>query len=119
MDSPACTWRIERVATYAEEGIEMRYIYEYWVRGQHAKGSGVAHGPDTYVMVTIRPEGVKVPGCLVRRNLRLRGIGWKWMGEGYGEYSGPRSALGRAIAAAKELCWWKNYCERAWAEPIR
>jgi len=77
--------------------------YTLQIRSQHSRGSS-AHkfgGPDTYVAVTIAPEGVEVPKCLNRRVLDKRGIQIKYFGEGYSQHSGARSALGQSIAAAK------------------
>lgn len=74
-------------------------------RSQHSKGSN-AHrfgGPDTYVAVTIAPAGVVVPYVLRSDVLAKRGIEIRYFGQGYREHSGPRSALGQAIAAAKQF----------------
>ena len=100
---------------------EATKYYEVYVRGQHSRGSSANRfgGPDTYVAVTACPEGIQHPKYLRRDRLRARGIDYKYFGEGYAQHTGPRSALGRAIAAAEEYADWKNRCEQAWAEPIR
>jgi len=72
-------------------------------RSQHAKGSGPFHGPDTYIAVTIAPDGVDVPHYLNRAVLTKLGITILYFGEGYAEHTGPRSALGRAMKAAQEF----------------
>lgn len=72
------------------------------IRSQHAKGSGVRQGPDTYVAVQLVPAGVAPLKVLNRRAAEKRGIEIRYFGEGYGEHSGPRSMLGRAVAAAEE-----------------
>ena len=74
-------------------------------RSQHSRGSS-AHqfgGPDTYVAVTVAPDGVAIPKCLNRAVLAARGIAIHYMGEGYSRHSGPRSMLGQAIAKAHQL----------------
>ena len=74
------------------------------IRKQHTKtGKSGEHGPDTYVAVTVAPDGVEVPYYLNQNVLAKRGIKIYYFGEGYGRYSGPRSMLGRSIAAAKEF----------------
>jgi len=77
--------------------------YEIHTRSQHSKGSSsnTFGGPDTYVAVTIAPDGVVVPKVLNRKLLASRGIKIKYFGEGYAKHSGPRSMLGRAIKAAE------------------
>jgi hypothetical protein len=75
------------------------------IRSQHSNGSS-AHrfgGPDTYVAVTVAPAGVAVPYVLRRDVLARRGIEIRYYGEGYSRHSGPRSMLGRAIAAANQF----------------
>ena len=100
----------------------MTFNYEVQIRKQHSNGSS-AHqfgGPDTYVAVIATPEGVKAPKVLNRSILRMRGIKYQYIGEGYStRCSTPRSALYRAIDRAEEMVAWKNYCEQAWSEPIR
>lgn len=79
--------------------------YQVHTRSQHSNGSS-AHqfgGPDTYVAVTIAPEGIAVPYVLRRDVLAKRGIKIRYFGEGYKEHSGPRSMLGRAITAAERF----------------
>jgi len=76
---------------------------EVHVRRQHSKQSRRFRGfggPDTYVAVTVALEGDVVPKYLNRDVLRKRGIMIKYFGEGYRQHHGPRSALGKAIAAA-------------------
>ena len=79
----------------------MRAIVE--VRSQHSRGSssGKFGGPDTYVSVQIVPEGVKPLACLNYSVAAKRGIKIEYCGEGYSRNSGPHSALGKALAAAK------------------
>lgn len=80
-------------------------IAELHIKSQHSRGSS-SHtfgGPDTYVAVTITPEGVKLPGCLRRDLLDQRGIQIIYCGEGYREHQGPHSMLGRAIRKAQKL----------------
>ena len=80
-------------------------IVQVHIRSQHSVGSS-AHqfgGPDTYVAVTVAPEGITVPYCLRRDVLARRGIQFIYIGEGYGGHSGPRSALGRALAKAHDV----------------
>lgn len=72
------------------------------VRSQHAKrGRSGFSGPDTYVAVTIAPDGVTVPYRLNRTVLGKRGIRLIYVGEGYRKHSGPKSALGKALSAAE------------------
>jgi hypothetical protein len=75
-------------------------------RSQHSAGFG-AHrfrsGPDTYVAVTIAPQGVQVPRILRRDVLRSRGIEIVYCGEGYSRNCGSRSMLGQAYARAAEI----------------
>lgn len=78
-----------------------RMVASIHTRSQHAKtGRSGFSGPDTYVAVTIAPEGATLPYALRRDVLANHGIIIRYFGEGYGKYSGPRSALGRALAAA-------------------
>ena len=74
-------------------------------RSQHSNGSS-AHrfgGPDTYVAVTIAPQGVQVPSVLRRDVLAARGIQIVYCGEGYSKNSGSRSMLGQAFAKAQNI----------------
>lgn len=71
------------------------------VRSQHAKGSGQFKGPDTYVAVQVVPPGVVRLKVLNHTFAKQRGIRIKYFGEGYEQHTGPRSALGQAIAAAR------------------
>ncbi len=82
--------------------MDARKVAQVHVRSQHSVGSSFGRfgGPDTYVALTIAPEGVVVPKALDHRVLRQRGITYRYIGEGYREHDGPRSALGRAIAEA-------------------
>jgi hypothetical protein len=75
------------------------------VRSQHSMGSSCAKfgGPDTYVAVTVAPEGVTVPHTLRRDILARRGIRFIYIGEGYREHQGPRAALGIALARAHDI----------------
>jgi hypothetical protein len=76
--------------------------YQLHQRSQHAKtGRSGFSGPDTYIAVTICPEHAEVPAVLRADVLEKRAIGLKHFGEGYRKHSGPRSALGIAIAEAK------------------
>jgi hypothetical protein len=79
------------------------------VRSQHAKcgRSGFA-GPDTYVAVTIAPEGIEVPYYLNQAVLAKRGIEFHYFGEGYHRHSGPKSSLGKALAAAQKFVSEQN-----------
>jgi len=78
-------------------------IAQVHIRSQHSRGSSSRKfgGPDTYVAVTVA-ENAEVPYCLNHRVLRNHGIEIHYFGEGYREHTGPKSMLGRAIAAAKE-----------------
>lgn len=74
-------------------------------RSQHSVGSS-AHrfgGPDTYVAVTVAPQGVAVPYILRRDVLAARGIQIIYCGEGYSKHSGSRSMLGQAYAKAQQI----------------
>ena len=76
--------------------------YALHIRSQHSRGSSKGFGgPDTYVAVTVAPNGVTVPYVLNSDVLAKRGIRIKYFGEGYREHDGPRSALGKTIAAAR------------------
>jgi len=77
-----------------------RYMVE--IRGQHSRGSsgGGFGGPDTYVAVQIVPDGVD-PLKVLREDIAAkRGIAIKYFGTGYFRHAGPRSSLGKAVAAA-------------------
>ena len=73
------------------------------VRSQHAKGTWPAQGPDTYVAVQIVPAGVVPLQSLRSDTAKKRGIEIIYCGEGYRKNSGPRSALGRAMTAARNV----------------
>jgi hypothetical protein len=73
------------------------------IRGQHAKGTWPAQGPDTYVAVQIVPEGVEPLVVLNRRNAKLRGIEIVYCGEGYRNRTGSRSMYGRAVEEAERI----------------
>ena len=78
---------------------------QVFVRSQHSRGSS-SHtfgGPDTYVAVVSGPEPLNHRTPLNQYNLSRRGYTITYCGEGYREHSGPRSALGRALARAAEL----------------
>lgn len=79
----------------------MQYILE--IKSQKSVGSGpnTSGGPDRYVAVQCVPEGVPPLKSLQERAARLRGIRIKVFGQGYARNTGPRSALGRAIAKAE------------------
>jgi hypothetical protein len=82
---------------------------EVHIRSQHAKkGRSGFSGPDAYIAVTIAPEGVEVPYPLNQTVLAKRGIEIHYFGEGYREHQGPKSSLGRAIAAAQNFANEKN-----------
>lgn len=85
------------------------------IRSQRSVGSSANRfgGPDRYVAVTIAPVGVEVPLVLRRDVLEKRGITIKYFGEGYSEHTGPRSMLGRAIAAAEQYARSINEPEAA------
>lgn len=75
------------------------------IRSQHSRGS-VANrfgGPDTYVAVQVVPEGAERLRVLRRDLAERRGIRIEYCGVGYREHTGPRSALGRALAEARGL----------------
>ena len=79
------------------------------VRSQHAKGgSGWKSGPDRYVAVQIVPAGVDPLLSLNSRVAKCRGIEIRQFGEGYSTRTGPRSALGMAIAAAEQFAAARN-----------
>ena len=75
------------------------------VRTQHSTGSGTGKfgGPELYVAVQIVPEGVEPLKALQGPAAKRRGIEIVYCGEGYGRSRGPRSAFGRAMAAAEKL----------------
>lgn len=77
--------------------------YEVHVRQQKPKhGRSRFAGPDTYVAVTIAPDGVEVPYPLNHKVLRKRGIKIEYFGEGYKKHNKtPRSMLYRAISEAE------------------
>jgi hypothetical protein len=75
--------------------------YQIHRRGQHAKkGRSGFSGPNTYVAVTVAPEGATVPYVLNSTVLAKRGIEIRYIGEGYAEHSGPRSMLAEAFRCA-------------------
>jgi len=78
---------------------------EMHIRSQKSRGSGnnTWGGPDTYVAVTLTPNGVECPQILRQDVLAKRGIKLIYCGEGYSEHRGPRSSLGKAIAEAKSI----------------
>ena len=81
----------------------MAMKYELHVKSQKSKGASRGFGgPDTYVAVTVRPDGVELPAYLNQKVLTARGIKIAYFGEGYRGHSGPHSALGKAIKAANE-----------------
>lgn len=82
--------------------------YTVHTRSQHAKHGRKFHGPDTHVAVTAAPEGVELPKYLNHRVLAARGIEIKYFGEGYAEHTGPRSMLGKALAAAHAYADYMN-----------
>ena len=78
--------------------------YYLEIKSQHSVGSGGAGkfgGPDTYVAVQIVPGDAIPLSSLQERAAKRRGIVIKYFGQGYRAHSGPRSMLGRSIAAAK------------------
>ena len=81
-----------------------RKIATLWIQGQHSVGSGNGRfgGPDTYVAVTVAPEGVELPKILRDDVLEKRGIKVKYFGSGYRAHTGPNSKLGMAIKEAQE-----------------
>lgn len=74
------------------------------VRSQKSVGSGSGKfgGPDRYVVVLSWDGDVEAPYTLRRDVLAARGIKFEYMGEGYSRHSGPRSALGQALAAGRD-----------------
>ena len=80
-------------------------LHHVIVRSQPARtGKRGFHGPDTYVAVVSVPEGIAFnPASTPLQTARLeaKGIRVEYMGEGYGQHSGSRSALGQAIASAQ------------------
>lgn len=72
------------------------------IRSQHAKTgrSGFA-GPDIYIAVQEVPDGVEPLKALRADSARKRGIRIVYFGEGYSKHRGPRSAYGKALAAAR------------------
>lgn len=75
------------------------------VKSQHSNGSctHMFGGPDTYVAVTVAPEGVETPEVLRLSLLEARGIEFIYCGEGYSMHRGPRSMLGKALAKANRI----------------
>jgi len=92
-------------ADQVREGGATAYVE---VRSQHAKGSGWQSGPDRYVAVQIVPAGVDPLTSLNSRVAECRGIEIRQFGEGYSHRTGPRSALGMAIADAEEFATARN-----------
>lgn len=74
--------------------------YQVHVRSQHARGKWPHQGPDTYVAVTIAPDGVTVPYPLNASLLAKRKIQIIYFGEGYRKHDGPKSMLGQAMESA-------------------
>jgi hypothetical protein len=90
------------------------------VRTKHAKrGRSGFCGPDKYVAVTVAEAGVAVPYALNEKRLRKLGVSVEYFGDGYGQHSGPRSMLGRAIAEARAFTAAINEREVAGAEDAR
>jgi len=86
-------------------------------RSQHAKTSlSGDRGPDTYVAVTITPEGVALPPYLRRDILEKRGIEIHYFGEGYSRHTGPRSSLGKAVAEAEKYAARHNEAQERLAQ---
>ena len=75
--------------------------YHLEIRSQHAKGTWPHQGPDTYVAVQCVPCGSTSLTVLNHTAATKRGIILKFFGGGYSRHCGPRSALGKAIAAAQ------------------
>jgi hypothetical protein len=73
------------------------------IRSQHSVGASKGFGgPDTYVAVIwCANDAVAMPYVLRQDVLAHRGISYQYVGEGYSQHRGPKSMLGRAIAAAK------------------
>ena len=65
-------------------------------------GSSRFSRPDTYVAVQLVPEGVEPLKQLRQDTAKKRGIEIVYFGEGYSQHTGPRSALGKALAEARE-----------------
>lgn len=79
---------------------EMQYAVH--TRSQHAKrGRSGFCGPDAYVAVTVAENGVAVPYVLNQNVLTKRGIEIFYFGTGYSRYTGSKSQLGKALAAAE------------------
>ena len=78
---------------------------QVFVRSQHSVGSSANRfgGPDTYVVVVTGPEPLNIHTPLHRDRLARKGYTITYCGEGYSRHSGPRSALGRALAHAAEI----------------
>lgn len=72
-------------------------------RRQPAKGSWPRQGPDTYVAVQVVPAGESRLSVLNRKVADQRGIQIVYCGEGYGNRTGPRSALGQALVEAQRI----------------
>jgi hypothetical protein len=74
-------------------------------RSQHSNGSS-AHrfgGPNRYMVVLVVPDGVEVPYVLRQSVLAKRGIKYFYIGEYYGEHTGPRSTYARLLARANDV----------------
>jgi hypothetical protein len=88
--------------------------YQVHIRSQHAKRRrGGFSGPDTYVAVTGTPEGVEMPYVLNQATLMKLGIEIFYFGVGYNQHTGPKSALGKATAAAEKFASEKNAVEES------
>jgi len=82
----------------------MTTIAYFEIRCQHATGGQwPAKGPDKYVAVQIVPEDATPLKVLNFAAAKRRGITIKYIGEGYGNRTGPRSSLGKAIKEAQKM----------------
>ena len=81
------------------------------IRSHRARcGRGGFHGPDCHVVVTVAPLDAVVPYQLRADVLAKRGITLRYFGEGYRDHAGPRSRLGRALAAAEAFALQEAKC---------
>jgi hypothetical protein len=72
-------------------------------RSQHSNGAGgpgTFGGPDRYMAVLVVPDGAQVPKTLNQSVLAKRGIKYIYIGEYYGEHTGPRSKYARLLECA-------------------
>lgn len=85
----------------------MKQVVDVIVRSQKSKGGNAYTfgGPDRYVVAIVRRADGEPPALHPISEANIRKYGWevRRCGEGYSKHSGPRSALGKAIAWAEQI----------------